>query len=55
VLAILSAGAYGSTMASQYNGRPFVQEIVVKGTRRFVARRRQRVSELAALERIAPL
>jgi diaminopimelate decarboxylase len=54
-VAILTAGAYGSTMASQYNGRPFAPEVLVKGSRMAVVRRRQRIDELAALERIAPL
>ncbi len=50
VLAVFSAGAYGSTMASQYNGRPLVPEVVVRGSRVVVARRRQRREELLTLE-----
>jgi diaminopimelate decarboxylase len=46
VLAVFSAGAYGAVQGSNYNSRPFPPEVVVKGRRFAVARRRQRVGEL---------
>jgi diaminopimelate decarboxylase len=38
-LALLSAGAYGFVMASNYNTRPLAAEILVNGRRAAVARR----------------
>jgi diaminopimelate decarboxylase len=32
LLAVMSAGAYGFAMASRYNSRPFIPEVLVKGT-----------------------
>jgi diaminopimelate decarboxylase len=52
LLALLSAGAYGFVMASNYNGRALAAEILVDGTKSAVARRRQRVEELWAGESI---
>lgn len=51
-LAILGAGAYGFTMASNYNGRPRPAEVLVKGTRYFLVRRRERLEDLVRLELI---
>lgn len=45
-LALLSAGAYGFVMASNYNTRPRPAEIVVKGKSARVARRRESISDL---------
>ncbi len=42
-LALLSAGAYGFVMASNYNSRPLAAEILVNGRRVAVARERQNV------------
>ena len=41
-LALLSAGAYGFVMASNYNGHPLAAEILVDGAKAAVVRRRQR-------------
>lgn len=41
LLAILGAGAYGSTMASNYNGRLRPAEVLVRGARWAVIRRRE--------------
>jgi diaminopimelate decarboxylase len=54
LLAILSAGAYGSVMGSTYNSRPLPAEVLVSGTRTAVVRRRQRASEIWESERVAP-
>lgn len=54
LLAIMSAGAYGMTMSSNYNTRPRAAEILVDGAKLHVARQRERVSELFALESVVP-
>ena len=38
ILAILNAGAYGITMASNYNSRPLPAEILIKDGESFVVR-----------------
>jgi len=45
-----SAGAYGSVMASTYNARPLVPEVLVNGDDYAVVRRRMAVSDMMALE-----
>jgi diaminopimelate decarboxylase len=45
-LAVLGAGAYGSTMASNYNGRPRPAEVLVGGTRWAVIRKRETMRDL---------
>jgi diaminopimelate decarboxylase len=50
-LAILSAGAYGMAMASNYNTRPRPCEVMVDGDRAFEVRARESVASLFALER----
>ena len=52
LLAILSAGAYGMTMASNYNTRPRAAEILVDGASAHVVRERETVEELFARERV---
>lgn len=52
LLAFASAGAYGSVMASTYNTRPLVPEVLVDGTRRAVVRPRIDVDEQIAQDRI---
>jgi diaminopimelate decarboxylase len=52
LLAIRSAGAYGAVMASTYNTRPLVAEVLVKGDAYTVIRPRQKVAELLAMDRI---
>ena len=51
-LALLSAGAYGFVMASNYNTRPLAAEILVNGNKFAVARARQPVKEIWAGEKI---
>ncbi len=50
LLAILSAGAYGMTMSSNYNSRPRAAEVMVDGAEAHEIRRRETVDELFALE-----
>ena len=52
LLAVMSAGAYGFTMASNYNSRPRVPEILVKGGESFVIRDRESFDDLVRGERI---
>jgi diaminopimelate decarboxylase len=51
-LALLSAGAYGFVMASNYNARGFAAEILVKGNKSAVIRERQPVEDIWASEKI---
>lgn len=46
VLAVMSAGAYGFAMASNYNARPRAAEIMVDGSRARVVRRREQYADL---------
>ena len=52
-LAILSAGAYTSVMASNYNTRALGAEVLVKGKQAALVRERQPVPEIWEHERIA--
>jgi len=52
LLAVLSAGAYGMSMSSNYNSRPRAPEVLVDGTSAHLVRRRESVDELIAHERI---
>ncbi len=53
-LALLSAGAYGFVMASNYNTRPLAGEVLVSGRRAALVRERQPVKAILAGEEIAP-
>lgn len=46
LLAVLGAGAYGSTMASNYNGRLRPAEVLVRGRRWALIRRRETLEDL---------
>ena len=54
LVAILSAGAYGFVMSSNYNSRPRAAEVMVDGERVHLVRRRERANELYALESRLP-
>jgi diaminopimelate decarboxylase len=54
LLAILSAGAYGMAMASNYNTRPRAAEVMVDGDALHLIRRRETVAELFAGEALLP-
>ncbi len=45
LLAVMSAGAYGMAMASNYNARPRPAEVMVKGRRYELVRRRESVKD----------
>jgi diaminopimelate decarboxylase len=53
VLAVMSAGAYGFTMASNYNTRPLPAEILVEGSKATVVRERQTLDDVLKGEHIA--
>ena len=48
--ALMSAGAYGFAMASNYNSRPFPAEVLVQGDRFTLIRRRQTMEDLVREE-----
>jgi len=50
LVAFMSAGAYGAAMASEYNSRPLVPEVLVDGDRFAVIRRRPTYDEMLAAE-----
>lgn len=54
LLAIMSAGAYGMAMSSNYNTRPRAAEIIVDGTEAHLVRRRETVEQLLAQDSILP-
>ena len=55
LLAIMSAGAYGSVMASNYNSRPLPAEALVHGDQFALIRKRQTWEDLVREEMDAPL
>lgn len=54
LLAIMSAGAYGMAMASNYNSRPRAAEVMIDGNEMQLIRRRETVAELFAGESLLP-
>ena len=50
LLALLSAGAYGMSMSSNYNTRPRAAEVLVQGGTMMLTRRRERIDALLADE-----
>ncbi|MCB1214970.1 MAG: diaminopimelate decarboxylase [Deltaproteobacteria bacterium] len=51
-LAVLSAGAYGFSMASHYNTRPKAAEVLVKGSKHYLIRKRENLKDLIKGEEI---
>lgn len=51
-LVVMSAGAYGFVMSSNYNSRPRAAEVLVEGDQIFLIRRRETIEDLLALESI---
>ena len=54
LLAIMSAGAYGMSLSSNYNARPRAAEVMVDGGRIHLIREREQVEDLFAGERLLP-
>jgi diaminopimelate decarboxylase len=52
LLAVMSAGAYGMSMSSNYNTRPRAAEVMVDGDRCHLIRERESIEQLFALEKI---
>jgi diaminopimelate decarboxylase len=52
LLAVMTAGAYGQSMASNYNTRARAAEVIVDGDKVHLVRRRERLEELYALESV---
>ncbi|KAA0258969.1 diaminopimelate decarboxylase [Deferribacter autotrophicus] len=50
LVAVMSAGAYGFTMSSNYNSRPRVPEILVNKDKYYIVRRRETYDDLIGLE-----
>jgi diaminopimelate decarboxylase len=54
VIAVLSAGAYGMSMASNYNTRGRAAEVMVSGNQAWLIREREQAGELFRHERLLP-
>ncbi len=54
-IAVLSAGAYGMSMAGNYNTRPRAAEVMVAGDQAWLIREREQVSDLLRGEHLLPL
>lgn len=54
LVAFRSAGAYGAVMASEYNSRPLVPEVLVSGDQFAVIRARPTLEEMLARDTIPP-
>ena len=54
LLAVMSAGAYGMSMSSNYNTRPRAAEIMVQKNNTHLIREREKIPQLFALERLLP-
>jgi diaminopimelate decarboxylase len=53
-LALMSAGAYGSVMGSNYNSRALPAEVMVNGKRAALVRKRQKIEDIWQGESVAP-
>jgi diaminopimelate decarboxylase len=54
LLAVMSAGAYGMAMSSNYNTRPRAAEVLVDGSHVHLIRARETIESLFALEHRLP-
>lgn len=54
ILAILDAGAYGSSMSSTYNSRPLIPEVLILGKKAVSIRERGSVEDLWQYEQLLP-
>ena len=52
LIAVMSAGAYGFSMASNYNSRPRIAEVLVKDGKFHVVRKREEYADLTRGERV---
>lgn len=54
LLAVMGAGAYGFSMASHYNSRPNIPEVLVRGDKYMIIREREDYEDLIRREKIPP-
>jgi diaminopimelate decarboxylase len=54
LVSVMTAGAYGAVMASTYNSRPLVPEVLVRGSAHAVVRPRPGYDALIGLDRLPP-
>lgn len=54
LLSIMSAGAYGMSMSSNYNSRPRAAEVMVDGKNVYLIRERETIEQLFANEKVLP-
>jgi diaminopimelate decarboxylase len=47
LFAVMSAGGYGFSMSSNYNGRPRPAEVLVNGNKYYIIREREQYKDLA--------
>jgi diaminopimelate decarboxylase len=52
LFAVMGAGAYGFSMSSNYNSRPRVAEVLVRGNEFFVVRERETYGDLVKSEKV---
>ncbi len=52
LLSVMSAGAYGAVMASTYNSRPLIPEVLVDGDKWHIIRARPSIEALIALDSV---
>ncbi len=52
LLAVMSAGAYGFSMSSNYNSRPRAAEVIVKGNDYYIVRERETYEDLVRGEKV---
>jgi diaminopimelate decarboxylase len=52
LLAVMSAGAYGFSMSSNYNSRPRAAEVLVKGNEYYIVRERETYEDLVRGEKV---
>jgi diaminopimelate decarboxylase len=50
LICLMTAGAYGATMASTYNSRPLLPEVLVDGETYAIIRARQTIEELVGAD-----
>jgi diaminopimelate decarboxylase len=51
---VMSAGAYGFSMSSNYNSRKKAEEVMVVGNKTFIIRKRETCNDLIRNELIPP-
>jgi diaminopimelate decarboxylase len=52
LLAVMGAGAYGFSMSSNYNSRPRIPEVIVRGEDYYVVRERETYADLVKGEKL---